>query len=215
MRDSAIDTADDPKDIEFVHYIDEDDVQTYAPIKDGYRGHLHKWIVGPRIVLSQMWNKCHEAAKGPYYFHAGDDLIFRTQGWDMYLKAAIDQYPDKIAFVHGRDGSPHDGTGFGTHGMIHKNWVDTVGYFVPKYFSSDYNDAWLNEVSRMIKRHVCVQEVLTEHMHPNFGKGPMDQTHIDRLERHTNDNVDGIYEAKAFEREADAAKLIQFIKDFK
>ena len=105
-----------------------------------------------------------------------------------------------------------NGANFGTHGFIHRNWVDTVGYFVPPYFSSDYNDTWLNDVANMIDRRIYV-DIKTEHMHPAFNKGPMDQTHIERLQRHQEDNVDALYATKLPERQADADKFIDAYSD--
>lgn len=201
--DSAMETASIPKDIEVVVYVDNDDVGY------DYRLPRLRYNRGDRIILSQMWNKCHEIALGPIYGHMGDDIIFRTPGWDVMVKDAFRKFPDRIAFVYGDDVSGN-GVNFGTHGFIHKRWIDTVGYFVPPYFSSDYNDTWLNDVSSLIDRHVYV-DMKTEHMHFVFGKGEKDKTHEERLARHSNDRVDEIYAGKKQEREADAAKLRAFI----
>ena len=137
--------------------------------------------------------------------HAGDDIVFRTKEWDRILQEKFNEFEDNIVFVFGDDGSPHNGT-FGTHGFIHRKWVETVGYFVPPYFSSDYNDTWLNEVAQKINRHVHIP-ILTEHMHPDFNKGPVDKTHKDRYERHKKDNVKQIYEDRHEDRLSDADKL--------
>lgn len=220
---TAIETASIPDNIEFVFYVDEDDKHTYQELVryplhyNGAVGEMEevrvKWVTGPRIVLSEMWNECYKVADGPYYYHMGDDNIFRTHGWDMAIHVEFDKYDDKILFAHGKDGSPHDATGFGTHGVLHQNWIDVVGYFVPPYFSSDYNDTWLNEVSRTIDRHACL-DFMVEHMHPNFGKAELDQNHKDRLERQQADNVDATYWSKAAEREADATKLREYILQY-
>lgn len=195
---SIVDTADDITDIQLIIAVDSDDPQL-----DAYM----KWapIVMNRTVLSVYWNECHKRATGPIFMHCGDDIIFRTKGWDARVKEAFDASKDKILFVHGDDGGGN-GQNFGTHGFIHQKWVDAVGYFVPPYFSSDYNDTWLNDVANMLGRRVYV-DILTEHMHPAFGKGPMDITHQERLTRHRNDGVDGLYANKAEERIQDANKL--------
>lgn len=86
---------------------------------------------------------------------------------------------------------------------MHKKWVETVGYFVPPYFSSDYNDTWLNEVSNIINRHEYV-DIYTEHLHYINGKHEKDQTHLDRLVRHEQDDVQSLYESMSAERLADA-----------
>lgn len=198
--ESARGTADDPDLLEVVVYVDDDD-ESYRdfPIKD-----IH-WIVGPRIVLSKMWNECWLRAAGPIFGHMGDDIIFRTPHWDTKVRQAFERHEDRIALVHGRDGM-HD-QNLGTHGFLHRNWTDAVGYFVPPYFSSDYNDTWLNDVADRINRRVFVPEIYTEHMHPACGKGPLDQTHADRLQRHAEDRVDDKYRELVGERVADADKL--------
>lgn len=198
MYQSALDTAEG--EIECVVYIDNDD-DSYDDLD---MPNLVK-VYGPRIVLSSMWNRCQEEANGEYYMHCGDDNIFRTQGWDTKI---LDAFPDdKIAFVHGRDGSPQDNIPFGTHGFLHKKWVDAVGYFVPPYFSCDWNDTWLNDVSNMIGRHIFVDDVLIEHMHPAWGKRSHDNTDAEREERGRNDNVKALYDSKQYERIQDAEKL--------
>lgn len=202
LYDSVKKTADDFQDIEFVIAIDVDDPADYEEVtKPMQRVRL---LPTERTTLSVYWNNCHQVAHGPIYMHCGDDIIFRTKGWDTQVKQVFDESADKILFVHGDDG--FWGENFGTHGFIHKKWAETVGYFVPPYFSSDYNDTWLNDVANLLGRRRYLP-FLTEHMHFAFNKGPLDQTHKDRLERHQADNVDELYQTKAPERDADAEKL--------
>lgn len=210
---SATETASGP--IELVARLDEDD-----PMLEKYEVHMGegcvkfqdlKGTVGPRDVLSKYWNECAERARFPVMMHCGDDIRFRTAEWDKHVLTAFDSYPDKIVFVHGRDGV-HDAN-LGTHGFLHRRWIDTVGYFVPPYFSSDYNDLWLTEVANMIGRRHFIPAVYTEHMHPAIGKGEWDITHQERLERHRRDNVDAIYADLAHERDDWAAKLRAVMQD--
>ena len=201
MAQSAKDTADG--EIEIIAYVDEDE-----PYMGQYEELEVKLFKTKRTVLSKYWNMAYEKAQGPIYMHCGDDLIFRTQGWDTIVKEAFDRYEDKIVFVHGDDGhtSRDRAKTFGTHGFLHKNWVEAVGHFVPPHYSSDYNDTHLNDVAEMINRKVYV-DILTEHMHPAFGKGEMDKTHEERIQRHQDDKVDQLYASKFHERQEDAEKL--------
>lgn len=210
---SLYDTADNPQQIELIFYIDSDDEQSVSmfDLLDSKYENI-SYVSGERIVLSQMWNECWKVAKGEIYFHCGDDIIMRTPGWDTEVINKFNQYEDHIMFVHGND-LYHPFPGFGTHGFIHRNWTDTVGYFVPPYFSSDYNDTWLNEVSDMIMRHFSVP-IITEHMHFVVNKSEIDETHRDRLIRHKNDNVDALYRSLHHERVSDAEKLQEFIDNF-
>lgn len=205
MWQSAMDTANGA--VELCMYLDEDDLKLpeyRVPRSAETGGHWNLNItIGPRILLSEAWNVAAEKATGDIWMHAGDDIIFRTPGWD---KAVADAFPpDGIAFVYGRDG--YQDENLGTHGFVTRRWVDAVGYFMPPYFSSDYNDLWLHEVAGMIDRRVYLPDVLIEHMHPIAGKGEWDRTHRDRLARHNMDRPDLLYERLAPQRAADAEKL--------
>lgn len=202
---SAMETAAYPEQVGVFVAIDDDD-DSYDEMFDSPPMNMTLFKV-KRQTLSKYWNDCYEKAKDDYviFGHMGDDIVFQTEGWDSIIRSKFNDVEDKIAFVFGDDGSPHNGK-FGTHGFIHKRWVDTVGYFVPPYFSSDYNDTWLNDVAKAIGRHIHVP-ILTEHMHPDFDKAEFDKTHQERVERHKRDNVGQLYDSLADERERDISLL--------
>lgn len=200
MVESALETAEG--EIEIVVRIDNDDT-SYDELKLPNT----KFIKGPRDVLSKLWNECHKVAKGPIFMHCGDDIRFRTPGWDRIVKDKFNEFPDKIVFLYGDDGFWTD---FGTHGFIHKNWTEAVGYFVPPYFSCDWNDSWLNDVAKMIGRHVKIP-IMTEHMHFAFSKREKDEVDKERETRGSEDNVQELYNSKSAERERDAEKLRKVI----
>lgn len=179
--------------------LDNDDSSIY-PDAQGVR-----YFRGLRTTMSVYWNELADIANGDILWHGGDDVVFRTIGWDSIIRDAFP--PDNIAFVHGHDLSPN-GHWLGTHGFLSRRWVDTVGYFVPPYFSSDYNDVWLVDVADLIDRHVYIP-VVTEHLHPSHGKAEWDITHQERITRHTADDMDGLYRSPEMvqNRLDDAAKL--------
>lgn len=200
MAASAWETALFPDRVELVVWIDVDDKSVYPmPNRPLY------YLFGERRLLSECWNECAKAAHGEILMHCGDDLTFDTPGWDHMVRQAFAESEDKILFVHGDDLGPH-GKEFGTHGFLHRRWVETVGYFVPPLFSSDWNDVWLNEVAKILGRRRLLPFV-TEHHHYTFGKSERDQTHAEREERGTRDDVVSLYKRTAKDREADAAKL--------
>jgi len=221
MWRSALDTADDPLRLELVLYLDDDD-----PALPAYRQWIRssdhsriKDLVGPRIVLSETWNRCWEQADGEIGWHGNDDIRFRTSGWDTAIRAEFEAVPDRILFVHGADGIQN--AALGTHGFLHRRWTDTMGTFVPPYFSSDYNDTWLTEVADRLGRRRYLPQIETEHLHPAAGKAvdeagrpigsTLDQTHQDRLVRHRRDNVDQLWRDLAPERAQWAERLRQVI----
>jgi hypothetical protein len=204
---SARTTASNPVELEFIFYVDEDDDASAAVADE-----LNTTAVrGPRIVLSKMWNKCWDEATRDVAMHCGDDIVFRSPNWDLHVLHAFERFPDRIALVHGRDGY-QDAT-LATHGFLHRRWIETLGYFVPPYFSSDYNDLWLTEIADAVGRRVYIPEIYTEHMHPVIGKGVWDQTHQERLERHQRDNVGQLYNDLRAQRLDDVAKLTSVIRE--
>lgn len=207
---SAMETADSPEQVEVVAYVDNDD-NSY----DGLKLPRLTLVRGPRIVLSEMWNKCWENAKGTIYGHMGDDILFRTKSWDTEIINAIDSFPAKIGFVWCNDVSDESQRNeFGTHGFIHKNWTDVIGRFLPPYFASDYNDTWLNEISKSLGKQKYLHHIITEHMHVSLGKSEMDDNTRERLERHARTKPEDIYNSreKAIERLDETEKLRQYVE---
>jgi hypothetical protein len=186
---------------EVVFYIDDDDA--VPGILPGC-----KIIRGPRIKMSQMWNKCAEAASGEILMIGADDIVFRTKGWDDDVRRAFAAFPDRLVFVHGNDG--HWGAEFGTHGFLHRNWADIVGYFVPPYFSADFVDTWWNEVANALNRRIYLPFV-TEHMHPLFKKAQWDKTHQDKGGSEKTTNSAKLYDELRAERKVDCKKLAEAI----
>lgn len=200
--------------VEYVFYIDHDDpasAETASALYD--EGHDVAWTQGERVVLSQMWNECFNIARvnSDILQHSCDETIYRTPGWDRAVEEAFEEWPDRIGLVYGRDGI-HD-SNLATHGFITRQWVDAVGYFCPPYFSSDYNDLWLHQVAQGIGRLKFLPDVFTEHMHPAVGKGPLDQTHQDRLARHGQDGVDALWNQLLPQRQEDVGKLMNAIRE--
>ena len=183
--------------------LDDDDPKLFD-YPDGWECSKLQNIVGPRLLLSELWNELVPYAFGDILMHGGDDITFNTEDWDLMIAEAFPE--DGIAVVHGDDMSPNSHK-LGTHAFVTRKWVDTVGYLCPPYFSSDYNDLWLTRVADALGRRIYVPQVKTEHHHFAFGKGEMDQTHKERIERHERDMVDKIWDQTEDKRAEDVAKL--------
>lgn len=190
--------------VELIFRLDDDD-PSLADYYDQASGSDVQFIVGPRIVLSACWNEAAEKAEGDILMQCGDDIRFRTIDWDRAVSEQFDTHRDKILLVHGRDGIQDDRVA--THGFLHRRWMETVGYFVPPIFASDYNDLWLTEVADALGRRVYLPAVYTEHMHPVAHKAEYDLTHQERLTRHREQDCDALYRNTADQRATDVARL--------
>lgn len=188
-------------EVEAVLYIDEDDessVQLARMLGVKYKA-------GPRRTLSSLWNECFSIASGDILQQGNDDVIYRTPAWDKHVEETFATCPDKILMVHCDNRSAYSAD-FGTHPFVHRKWVETLGYFTPPYFSSDYGDTWINALANAVGRRRFLPDVV-EHMHYTLGKAEVDSTTKERLERHQRDNPGALYDRFAPQREADAAKL--------
>jgi hypothetical protein len=207
LYESAMDTAANKPPIEFIIRLDNDDklsLEAKCLSQNNVRT-----IIGPRVVLSSMWNEAAALAQSAIFFHCGDDVVFHTPGWDNIVLAAFQQFPDNIALVHGRD-LVHDEK-FGTHCFIHRTWAETVGYVVPPYFDSDMADLWLNDMANALNRRVYAPELITEHRHYCVGKAKIDKTHEERIERGERINVHRLYDALRPKLIEDTQKLASVI----
>jgi len=211
---SALDTAVNPDNIEFVFYTDDDDKESRKKLKSSHNIANIKSVTGPRIVLSQMWNECLETSTGNILMHCGDDIVFSSKSWDANIQDAFNEYPDKIALVYGRDGI-HDEK-LSTHSFVTRTWTDILGYICPPYFSSDWNDQWLFDIAKAVDRLHYLASVYTEHMHPSAEKAEIDITHKERMDRGTADDVEKLYHAPKMKkrRMADIHKLQEVIDNY-
>lgn len=180
MVDSVRGTAHGPVDI--VAYVDEDDLAT----KDEIWRLCSQIVVGPRIVMSNMWNKLVPVAQGDILMLGSDDMVMRTRGWDDMVYGAFTGFPDQILMVHG-DSLGENREIFGPHPIVSRKWVDTLGYFTPPYFGCDFADTWINDIADALDRRVFLPFIV-EHMHYIFGKATIDENTRERLVRGKEEN---------------------------
>jgi hypothetical protein len=204
MVRSARDTAAEPLRLEFLVYLTPDDPRLHDYKQVIFDERVYP-VTGPRRVLGECWNVLAEVATGDLLMQANDDIVFRTPGWDGMVRREFDSCPDKILMVFGDDLGCHRGQ-FGPHPIVHRRWVNALGYFVPGMFAGDYTDTWVNEVARILGRDRFLPFVV-EHCHHLFGKAVVDETYQERTRAEQSDNWGAKYAAMAPDRARDAEKL--------
>jgi hypothetical protein len=154
-----------------------------------------------------MVNKLMPLVREDIFFFGGDDLVFRTSNWDLKIIEKFNLIQDKIALLYGDDLSlvPHLKY-FATHPILHRKWVECLGYLAPPYFSSDYADTWLNELADSIGRKFKL-DFVNEHMHWYFGKSPLDSTYAENRQRFSKDRPNELYDHLLQIRQQDIQKL--------
>lgn len=201
---SALETADEPNDVEFVSYHDHDDLSVYE-----YVGN-HKEVFGERMSIILAANESQKIAEGPIYMYGADDMIFKTKGWDIKVKEVFKEYPDKVVLVC-PDNDNWKVWKFGVTGFIHKNWIQTLGHFLNPHPDAQSADQWLNEVAGLIDRRVHLPDVVVEHINIR------DEVHKEKNRRGRAEQYTKRYylPEMAELRKKEAELLQKFIKNFK
>lgn len=159
-----------------------------------------------RLNISTYWDMASQKGSGPIYMLCGDDVVFRTLGWDRLVEEAFAQYPDGIVLVYGDDGDPNTEKTQSPHPFLHQKWIDAVGYFTPHHFSGDFSDTWVSDMADAVNRKHKI-DAFFEHMHYAFRKGELDQVQGEKLVMHFRDNMPQRYIDTLPEREAGIENL--------
>lgn len=203
MIESALKTASHP--IEIILYLNDDDAKLNE-YKELISSKYYR--IGPDRSPGYSWNKLAEECKGDILFLMGDDATFETPGWDNIVVEAFNRFPDKIACVYPvvpglkKVNNPHF--------CVHRNWVNTLGYFVPPHFWHWYVDTWTRDLAKKLDRYVCLE---------NFPLpiilDPADETtaRADRLSLRERDHW--LWEVTKRHRNADVSALKEFIRNYK
>ena len=188
-------TVEFKENITIYFYIDDDDFDTLKVVKSLRRRGDCKinYLVGPRIIMSEMVNKLYPMTTEFILFFGADDIVFRTNCWDSILIEAVKEVSDGIGLFYGNDlvTSQH-APDFATHPIVTRKWVEVVGYLSPPYFSCDYADTWLNDIADQTGRKFALQ-FTNEHMHPTVGKADYDITYAENRQKFLDDNVPSLY----------------------
>ena len=205
LSESAFSLAASPLDIEVLAYVDLDDpaLPQYVALDCA---EIH---TGERIMFTDYWNKLAEVAHGNIMGMMGDDVVFRTPGWDRMVEAAFGSVPDRMVLVYGRDGFRNQV--HASHPFLSREWCEVLGYLYPhpEVFTQDMVDVWVFELAQAVNRTIYLPELFTQHMHPDDPSlgVEFDQTYRDNAMRRERDRTHERYADYAAERAADVEKL--------
>lgn len=223
MVRTALETVSAKKNIEFLFYLNEDDnsLGQYKILLDP-----SYYTVGPDQSTCFSWNQMAERSQGDIVMLAGDDIQFQTPNWDLEVEKAFDMFNDKICMI-----VPWDANGKGKgaehkdktvpvivgdepigapHFFVHRNWINTLGYFAPPFFWHWYVDSYTQTVSRKLGRCVLLPYVIVR------AKKVFDDTGT-KVRKHLNVNTrDDYVWSRVNQRhlQTDVDLLKEFIKNY-
>lgn len=205
MISSALDCSDSPELVEFCLYIDKDDF-TYEKIIKNFNQNNLKIIRGPKAWLSFMYNSLLIVADGELLLYCGDDVEFRSSGWDSKIRKVFENSKDKLIVAHVNDGANYEQI-WATVGVVHQNWVKLFGHIFTPHIPDNGIDAWITHIANKLNRRVFLNSVLIEHKQYRQGKSKLDITYKQRLLEHQKYHPLHLYKSLDEERQRDTLLL--------
>lgn len=166
--------------IECVLYVDDDDDTSLGVEQPGLA--LTR-VIGPRRTMGAMHQACYAASKGRFVMLAGDDIIFRTPGWDETVLRAVSRFPDDIVMAYGND--LIQGRNMSTAPILGRAACELLGGPCPAEYPSEFIDTHILDQFTKLRywgfdRIVYLDQVIFEHMHFVVGKADFDATYANR-----------------------------------
>jgi len=206
LQASVIATAAVPRSIEFVFYIDEDDrTRSELDLRAEVNAQI---VVGPKRPMGQMFGALYEHCNGALVILAGDDIVFRTAGWDRLVLDRAAGFDGGIALLYGNDRLK--GEELCTHPIMPRATCELLGRPCPSEYPGEYIDTHLFDTFAKLRalgedRIAYLPDVIIEHMHYSVGKAPYDETYQNRAPTAT---CKGIFAALDPRRAQEASTLL-------
>lgn len=150
------------------------------------------WFVMPNRYdygdYARKINAAYHRSTEPFLFLGADDLKFHP-GW---LTAALERMADRAVGVVGTNdlGSPRVIAGeHATHNLVRRSYVedhgtiDEPGKVLYEGYRHEFVDDELVETARFRGAWKFAADSLVEHLHPGWGKAPMDQLYAQQGQR--------------------------------
>lgn len=169
MAASALATAADPGGLAIVVAVDPDDPELGA-YRDTVR-HAELRVLPERLGYSGTLNAVagSYASPGDLLGAFGDDVLFRTRGWDAEVRRALRRpglaYPNDLSW----------GRKWATAVFASREVVDALGWLAYPGCRHQYVDNVWWELGTRSGRLAYLESVVCEHMHPAWGKAEDDE----------------------------------------
>lgn len=132
---------------------------------------------GKFIGINNCWNILAANCPDDIFGYVGDDMVFRTEGWDTKILEQFNEQnlpKDQIKMVHTWDG--FQGERLSVNAFVHRKYYEVMGYFCKGDFLINYSDNWMMQMFKAFNRVKYLDSVFIEHNHWVFGKREKDAT---------------------------------------
>jgi hypothetical protein len=214
---SIITSVDDINNVNLYFGIDDDDPTRETAMKICEAIPFVHFVPihndGKFIGLGKMWNELARNCDDEIFGYLGDDMIFKTPGWDTQILEEFnsDNLPeDKIKAVHCYDGQRPNGE-LAVNAFIHRKYMDVVGYFIREEFLINWSDQWLHQMFSSFDRLKYRKDIHIHHNHWVFGGREKDDVATRMLSDNHDKDSDAMWFKLSQERIDEAVKLSNYL----
>lgn len=122
---------------------------------------------------AKQWDILFKKARGDYFVMMADDAVFRTQNWDRKMASAF-KLMDDLALLFFDNGN---GRAIPEQMAVSRKWIELVEPFIFPQFEHFYLDQIIIRIAMACDRLVRVPQIMIEHLHPKYGKAPVDESY--------------------------------------
>jgi hypothetical protein len=211
---SILTTVDNLDNVTLYYGVDKDD-PTRDIIKKVEKGITCLKVIdidnnGKFLGLGKLWNILVDNSDEEIISMIGDDMVFKTKGWDTMLLEEFKNMPDdKIKAVHCNDDCHKEKLAVNL--FCHRKYAEVLGVFMREEFKINWVDQWLHQMFSAFNRLVYRDDIMIEHRHWVLGKNQRDNT-ADRMAVADVDKIsDKLWHDLVDERVNDAKKLGEYL----
>ena len=187
--DSLQNTIENPESVVVYYGLDSDDSEREEltgllvnPKYTKFKTHITVYPYSEKFPgLGVLWNKLAQVCDCEIFAMVGNDMVFRTRGWDTHILQEFSE-PQNLKLVYCNDDMRGPGNKFywaeplAVNSFIHRKYYDLLGYYVQESFKHGYHDTYLHNVFTKLGRIVYRSDIHISHLHYSFGEMPIDET---------------------------------------
>ena len=154
---------------EVLAYLDDDDPESYPEME------RVRYLRGPRLRHAKSLKILLAESDTDFLMYGSDDILFKTDGWDSKMSAAIPE--DGIGLSFAND----EWKGVASHFVFHRKWYELTGLY-PDSFVHFGSDGYCVKVMEAVGRVRFLPRVTIAHMHFRNGRAGRDKTYDEERE---------------------------------
>lgn len=173
--------------IEIVIRIDNDDKVNYNRLIDKYN--FCKFIKGKSVSMGKLNQDCIKQAVGKIIFFSNDDVIFRTNKWDVILKDKIKSVRDNFFLMYPND--LYKRKKLSTFPIVLRKTLVENPFLIPNCYQGSFLDLHIMDIFKQYKKGKNIfylENIICEHQHFRIDKTKFDDTYK-RRQRFGDDHM--------------------------